>query len=141
MVQSEVRKPVADLDWENLGFQYIQTRCYVQCTYKNGCWSSLSLVDEPYIRIHVAATALHYGQSCFEGLKAFRGKDGLIRLFRPDENAKRLATSAERLIIPEVPPELFLDAVHTAVRENEDFIYLDAVQRLACNLPMSLPFW
>lgn len=72
--------------------------------------------------MHIAATALHYGQACFEGLKAFRGKDGRIRLFRPHENAKRMQASADRLVVPRVPSQLFLDAVHRAVRENEDFV-------------------
>lgn len=122
MVQFEVRAPSTDLDWENLGFQYIQTKTHVRSVYKDGRWSALESVEEPYIRLHIAATALHYGQACFEGLKAFRGRDGRIRIFRPDENAKRMASSADRLVIPQVPTELFLDAVHRAVRENEEFV-------------------
>lgn len=122
MVQSEVRPTTVDLDWANLGFQYIQTQSYIRSTCKNGVWSPLESTNEPYLRMHIAATALHYGQACFEGLKAFRGKDGKVRVFRPDENAKRLKSSAERLVIPEVPEELFLEAVHRAVRENEMYI-------------------
>lgn len=122
MVQSEVRQSTPDLDWQNLGFQYIETACYVKSVWKDGKWSALSRVDEPYIRMHVAATCLHYGQSCFEGLKAFRGRDGRVRIFRPDENARRMQSSAARLVIPEVPEQLFLEAVHAAVRENEQFV-------------------
>lgn len=122
MVQYDVRPSKVDLDWENLGFQYIQTKSHVRSVYKDGHWSALEAVDDPYIRMHIAATALHYGQACFEGLKAFRGKDGHVRLFRPDENAKRMAASADRLVIPQVPMELFLDAVHKAVRDNVDFV-------------------
>ncbi|KAI0567704.1 branched chain amino acid aminotransferase [Gracilaria domingensis] len=72
--------------------------------------------------MHIASTALHYGQSCFEGLKAFRGQDDVVRIFRPDENAKRMEASAERLVIPPVPKELFLQTVHMAVRENIDYV-------------------
>lgn len=122
MVQSEVRPSATNLDWENLGFQYIQAKTHVRSVYKHGEWSELESIEEPYIRMHIAATSLHYGQACFEGLKAFRGKDGRVRLFRPDENAKRMQASADRLVVPRVPTELFLDAVHRAVRENEDFI-------------------
>lgn len=122
MVQYEVRPSKVELDWENLGFQYIQTKSHVRSVYKDGRWSELESVSEPYIRLHIAATSMHYGQACFEGLKAFRGKDGRVRLFRPDENAKRMASSADRLVIPQVPSELFLDAVHKAVRENEEFV-------------------
>lgn len=122
MVQSEVRKQAPDLDWDKLSFQYIQTACYVKSVWKNGSWSSVQRVDEPYVKMHIAATALHYGQSCFEGLKAFRGRDDRIRIFRPDDNARRMMASAERLVIPEVPEELFLEAVHAAVRENEQYV-------------------
>jgi branched-chain amino acid aminotransferase len=118
---SEQAEPAA-LDWENLSFQYVDTRCYVSCEYNDGAWSALSLTTEPYIRLHVGATALHYGQSCFEGLKAYRQRDGKVALFRPDENAKRLNSSADRLLIPRVPTDLFLDAVSMAVRENAQYI-------------------
>jgi branched-chain amino acid aminotransferase len=122
MVQSEVRRDAVALDWENLGFQYLQTRCYVSATYKDGRWSELSVVEEPYVRLHVGATALHYGQACFEGLKAFRCRDGVTRVFRAEDNATRMVASAERLVIPNVPRSLFLDAVHKAVRENAEYI-------------------
>lgn len=122
MVQSDVRPPGVTQEWEKLGFQYTQTAAHVRATYKDGQWSALESVDEPYIKLHIAATALHYGQACFEGLKAFRGKDGRIRIFRPDENAKRMQASAERLVMPQVPSEVFLEAVHRAVRENEMFV-------------------
>ncbi|CAN8069727.1 unnamed protein product [Agarophyton chilense] len=122
MVQSEVRLTTPKLDWKNLGFQYIQTACFVQCIWKHGQWSAPSIETEPFIRMHIASTALHYGQSCFEGLKAFRGQDGVVRVFRADENAKRLQSSAQRLVIPDVPPELFLHVVHMAVRENIHYV-------------------
>lgn len=123
MVASEESKKTAvDLDWKNLSFQYIDTNCFVQTVWKDGKWSPLSLTAEPYIRMHIAATALHYGQACFEGLKAFRGRDGVIRIFRPDENARRMHASADRVKMPRVPEALFLDAVHTAVRENAHYV-------------------
>lgn len=122
MVQSEVKRNTAALDWENLGFKYVDTRCYVSATYKSGQWSSLSIVEEPYIRMHIGATALHYGQSCFEGLKAFRCRDGKTRLFRVDDNAARMELSADRLVIPRVPKQMFCEAVKMAVRENAAYI-------------------
>lgn len=123
MIASEQKRASAlKIDWDNLGFQYSETACYIQSVWKDGEWSSLSMTTEPYIRVHIAATALHYGQSCFEGLKAFRGADGVVRIFRPDENAKRMVASADRLMIPRVPESLFLDAVHKAVRENIDYV-------------------
>lgn len=122
MVQSEVRPDKVSLDWENLGFEYVQTRCHARMTYEDGAWSSIEFVNEPYLKLHIGATALHYGQSCFEGLKAFRCRDGVVRIFRPDMNAQRMARSAHRLMIPEISESLFLEAVHGVVVKNEDYI-------------------
>lgn len=72
--------------------------------------------------MHMAATALHYGQEAFEGQKAFRGADGKIRVFRIDENAKRLRASADYLKMPWPPVELFTDMVRQVVRANERFV-------------------
>lgn len=112
----------ADLDWENLGFQYRQTACYMQATWRDGKWGELEEVTEPYLRLHIGATALHYGQSCFEGLKAFARADGKIGIFRPKDNAKRLASSAERTMMPAPSEELFLEAVRRAVTLNKAFV-------------------
>jgi len=72
--------------------------------------------------MHMAATVLHYGQAAFEGMKAFRGVDGKIRLFRPDENAKRMASSARGILMAEVPEKLFIDACQKVVKLNERFV-------------------
>lgn len=125
MVQSEVRSTEIEsvnLDWENLGFKYRTTRCFVQVTWKDGAWGALETVTAPYLSLHVGATALHYGQSCFEGLKAFTQADGRIGVFRARDNAQRLSTSAQRLMIPEVPERLFVAAVDAAVRENAAYV-------------------
>jgi branched-chain amino acid aminotransferase len=73
---------------------------------------------DPLIKVHIGATSLHYGQACFEGLKAFHCKDGKVRIFRPYENAHRMQKSAERICMPPVPDELFIQAVKQAVAEN-----------------------
>jgi len=110
------------LDWGKLPFGYVKTDYNVRSYYKNGQWSDLEISQDETISIHIAATALHYGQQAFEGLKAYRGKDGKIRLFRWDENAKRLQHSARGLHMPEVPTELFHQAIITAVKKNERFV-------------------
>jgi branched-chain amino acid aminotransferase len=74
------------------------------------------------LSVHAAATCLHYGQACFEGLKAFGRKDGGIGIFRPEENGKRLAASAQRLVMEPVPQELFVEACRTAVELNRDYV-------------------
>jgi len=116
------RVGTADLDWANIGFQYQETKCFVKCVFKDGKWGEVETVNDPYIKVHIGATALHYGQSCFEGLKAFTGKDGRVRLFRADENAKRLKTSTERMVMPQVPEQLFLKMTKMAVRENIEYV-------------------
>ncbi|WDE96796.1 branched-chain amino acid aminotransferase [Lentisphaera profundi] len=113
---------MSTIDWNDLKFSYFQTKCYVQYTFKDGQWSACEYVEEPYIKMHVAATCLHYGQSAFEGLKAYRGEDGEVRVFRPEENAKRLQKSAKRLCMEPVPTEIFLDAVDKVLQSNIDFL-------------------
>lgn len=110
------------IDWDKLGFEYIETDCFVQMVWKNGKWGPLTKQTGASINMHIAATSLHYGQSCFEGLKAFRGIDGTVRIFRPDENAKRMKLSADRLLMPSVPEEIFVNAVHAAVDSNSRFV-------------------
>ena len=113
---------MANIDWANLGFAYMDTNCHIRYVWKNGSWSTGELVKSPYLPIHIAATALHYGQSAFEGLKAFRRKDGKVSLFRPQENARRMAATARRTCMAEVPEELFVEACKRVVRENLEFL-------------------
>jgi len=109
-------------DWKQIGFGYRKTNYNIRCYYKNGEWGSLEVSDSEYINIHIAATALHYGQQAFEGLKAFQGKDGKVRIFRMEENAKRMQSSSDGILMPHVPIELFEEAVTLAVKKNLDFV-------------------
>lgn len=110
------------IDWSNLGFSYIKTPWRFLATWKDGSWNEGELTEDNYLHIHEGSTALHYGQQCFEGLKAYRRKDGGINLFRPDENSKRMNRSAYRLRMPEVPEDFFLDAVKQVVKENQEYV-------------------
>lgn len=93
---------------------------------QSGSSSFLSLLpllhQEPYINLHIGATALHYGQACFEGLKAFCHEDGDVYVFRPDENAKRMQSSCYRTMMPEVSTELFFEAIQDVVKDNIEFV-------------------
>ncbi len=109
-------------DWKNLGFGYIKTDSNVRAYYKDGKWSDLEVTTSEYLNLHMAATSLHYGQEAFEGLKAYMGKDGQIRVFRWDENAKRMQSSARGIKMAEVPSELFHEAVVKAVSLNKSHI-------------------
>ena len=111
-----------NINWSELGFSYMKTNGNVRCEYHNGSWGNLEWHTEEYINMHMAATCLHYGQEAFEGLKAFRGVDGKIRIFRLEENAKRLASSCRGICMPELPEGLFEEAVIMAVKNNIDFI-------------------
>ncbi|WP_386690235.1 branched-chain amino acid aminotransferase [Lonepinella sp. MS14437] len=111
-----------DLDWNNLGFSYIKTDYRYIAYWKNGEWQKGELVTDNVLHISEGSTALHYGQQCFEGLKAYRCKDGSINLFRPDENAKRMQRSCQRLLMPEVSVEMFIDVCKQVVKANEEWI-------------------
>ena len=111
-----------ELDWGNLSFGYIPTDYNVRCYYKDGKWGEIEESTSESINIHMASTCLHYGQEIFEGLKAFRGKDGKVRIFRLEENAKRIITSAEGIKMQPIPVELFCDMVKRVVKLNERFV-------------------
>lgn len=111
-----------DIDWNNLEFDYMQTPYRYVSYWKDGKWDDGALTDDPYLKIHEGSACLHYGQQCFEGLKAYRRKDGGVNLFRADENSKRLNRSAERLLMPTIPTEKFLDAVMQLVKANQEYV-------------------
>ena len=111
-----------NLDWKNLSFSYLKTDYNIRSYYRDGAWSTPELTSDEMVSLHMAATALHYGQDAFEGLKAFRGMDGKIRIFRADENGKRLASSADYLRMAIPPLDMFVDMVKKVVKANERFI-------------------
>ena len=111
-----------NIDWSNLAFGYMKTDYNIRCTYTDGAWGELEVSDSEYVNMHMAATCIHYGQEAFEGLKAFKGKDGKIRIFRMDENARRLQDSCEGTMMAKLPVEKFQEAVVKAVKLNERFV-------------------
>lgn len=111
-----------DIDWSNLSFGYMPTDYNVRCYYRNGKWGEIEVCSCDTVNLHMAATCLHYGQEAFEGLKAYRGKDGKVRVFRMDENAARLQSTCRGILMPELPTELFEEMVKKVVRLNQEFI-------------------
>lgn len=111
-----------DLDWSNLSFGYLPTNCNVRCYYRNGKWGEIEICSDEYLKLHMAATCLHYGQEAFEGLKAYRCADGKVRVFRMDENALRLQSTCRGILMPEVPTELFTEMVTKVVRLNQEHV-------------------
>ena len=111
-----------EIDWANLSFGYMKTDYNVRCYYRDGKWGEIEVCSEETLNIHMAATCLHYGQEAFEGLKAYRCPDGKVRVFRMDENAKRLQSTCRGILMPELPTERFEEMVKKVVRLNERFI-------------------
>ncbi len=109
-------------DWKNLPFGYIKTDYNLRCFYSNGKWGKVEVSDSEYISLHMAATCLHYGQEAFEGMKAFRGKDNKIRIFRWRDNAKRMRDTAMGIKMAAVPEDIFREAVFKAVKLNEKYV-------------------
>ena len=111
-----------NIDWANLKFGYMPTDYNVRCYYRNGKWGEIEVSSSEIINIHMAATALHYGQEAFEGMKAFRCPDGKIRAFRIKDNAERLQSTCRGILMPELPTELFEAMVKKVVKPNERFV-------------------
>lgn len=111
-----------NIDWANLKFGYMPTDYNVRCYYRNGKWGEIEVSSSDIINIHMAATALHYGQEAFEGMKAFRCPDGKVRAFRIKNNAERLQSTCRGILMPELPTELFEDMVKKVVKLNERFV-------------------
>jgi len=111
-----------NINWDELGFDYIKTEYRYISTWKDGNWDEGKLTKDNMLTISEASTALHYGQQSFEGLKAYRTKDGNIQLFRPNRNASRMNDSCKKLLMPEIPNDKFIDACMQVVKANERFV-------------------
>lgn len=109
-------------DWSKLPFGYYPTDYNVRCYYRDGKWGEIEVSTSETINIHMAATALHYGQEIFEGLKAFMGADGKIRIFRLEENARRIRESAKGIMMEPIPEELFKEMCIKVVELNRRFV-------------------
>ena len=110
------------VDWGNLPFGYYKTDYNVRCFYRDGKWGELEVSSSEYLPMHMAATCLHYGQEAFEGMKAYMGKDGKIRLFRWEENWKRINSSARGIMMAEIPQDLFYEALRKVILLNNKYI-------------------
>ncbi len=110
------------INWDQLSFGYQKTNYNTRCYYRDNKWGEIEISDSEFINMHIAATCLHYGQEAFEGLKAFRGKDGRIRVFRWEGNAKRLRSSADGIRMANVPLELFKEMVWKTISLNSEFV-------------------
>lgn len=111
-----------NLDWSELGFVYRKTDYRFRAFFNEGSWSDGELISDEMISIHEGAPSIHYAQQCFEGMKAQTAADGRVLLFRPELNSDRMNSAASRLLMPQVPRELFIHAVEEAVRANLSWV-------------------
>ena len=112
----------ADLDFGRLPFGYLKTDTNIRYTWRDGEWDAGVLTSDETIPIHIAATCLHYGQECFEGLKAYEQKNGDVVVFRVEENAARIRRSCEKIFMAVPPEEMFIEAVFRIVNANRRFV-------------------
>ena len=111
-----------NIDWENLGFGYVQTEKRYVSNFKDGKWDDGVLTEDANIVLNECAGVLQYAQTVFEGMKAYTTEDGRIVVFRPDLNAERMENSAKRLEMPVFPKDRFVDAIVKLVEANADYV-------------------
>ena len=113
---------ISKVDFENLPFGQICTDHMMVCDFIDGKWQSPKIVPYQNISLDPSAKIFHYGQSVFEGMKAYKDENGKAFLFRPLENQKRMNISAKRLAMPELPEEYFMEGLLTLLRLDKDWI-------------------
>ena len=111
-----------NIDWENIGFGYIKTDKRYVSLYKDGHWDNGTLTEDDTITMSECAGVLQYAQTIFEGMKAYTTEDGKTVVFRPDLNAERFMSSAQRMEMPVFPKERFIDAIRQVVKANEAYV-------------------
>jgi branched-chain amino acid aminotransferase len=121
-VQKTASSNLDKVDWDNLPFGKVFSDHMFLMEYKDGSWQHGEILPFQNISMHPAMSAIHYGQSIFEGLKAYRTIDNEINIFRPDMNAKRFAESASRMCMPAVPEDIFIEAIRKLVETDSDWV-------------------
>lgn len=111
-----------DINWETIGFKFRPTNSIIVSRFEDGKWSEPESWDKSEFSFNIFAGVFHYACSCFEGLKAFRGADGKVRLFRPHANAKRMQSSGNFLDIPTPSEGMFVEMCLRCVRENLEYV-------------------
>jgi branched-chain amino acid aminotransferase len=113
---------LSKVDWENLPFGKVFSDHMLVMDYKDGEWGTPEISAFGAIQFHPATSAIHYGQSIFEGLKAYKSNDGKISIFRPNMNAKRFIESCERMCMPPIPEEVFVECTRKLIEVDKNWI-------------------
>jgi branched-chain amino acid aminotransferase len=121
-IQATNNSRIHEVDFNNIPFGRVFSDHMFVMDYKDGAWHDPQIIEFRNISMHPAASVIHYGQSIFEGMKAFKNPNGEIFLFRPEMNAQRFNDSAKRMCMPEVNTELFVEAIHELVKLDRNWI-------------------
>ena len=121
-VTKVAKSKIDDVDFDNLGFGSVFTDHMLVCDYKDGVWSAPKITPYQPITLDPSARIFHYGQSIFEGLKAYKDAEDTVWLFRPLDNCKRLNISAKRLAIPELPEAYFIEGLKALLHLDNQWI-------------------
>jgi branched-chain amino acid aminotransferase len=121
-VEKSTTSKIDQIDFDNLSFGSVFTDHMLICNYKNGAWEAPQVVPYGPLTLDPSAKIFHYGQSIFEGMKAYKDSNEDVWLFRPLDNHKRLNISAKRLAIPEIPEEFFMEGLKTLLEVDEKWI-------------------
>ncbi|MDP2176696.1 MAG: branched-chain amino acid aminotransferase [Bacteroidota bacterium] len=113
---------LSNFDPNNISFGKVFTDHMFICDFYDNAWHDLRIVPFGKIPLSPTLSALHYGQSIFEGMKAYKNEDGIITFFRPDENLKRLNRSAERMSMPALPEGIFMSALEELIKLDKEWI-------------------
>jgi len=113
---------ISELDLDNIAFARVYSDHMFQADFHNGEWMTPRIQPYDYLRFSPASQALHYGVSVFEGMKAYRNQQGEAVLFRPMDNYKRMNISAERICMPQIPEEIFIEGIRQLLRLDDAWI-------------------
>lgn len=122
IIQKSTNPRISTFDPNNFSFGNTFIDHMIICEYENGKWGDVKLVPYGPLPFSPAMMGVNYGQACFEGMKAYKDKDGDIFLFRPEKNFARINKSASRLAMPEVTEEMFLEGLKALVDVDRDWI-------------------
>ena len=116
------KSKISTIDFDNLSFGTVFSDHMMVCDYKNGQWQQAEIIPYEPFTLDPSASVFHYGQALFEGMKAYKGENDEVFLFRPDQNIKRFNKSSERMAIPEFPEDIFLEGLNQLLRLDADWI-------------------
>jgi branched-chain amino acid aminotransferase len=122
IVEKVKTSKIDQVDFDNLAFGSVFTDHMLVCTYKDGAWETPKITPYQPITLDPSSKIFHYGQSIFEGMKAYKDKNNDVFLFRPLDNHKRFNISAERMCIPQIPEDYFMEGLNALVNLDKDFI-------------------